>query len=335
MRYTDTPIDTQGPSRCHATISSVNGKLYVIGGMSHRFKYVNVFNIEELTWKTIETKGSVPSQLWGHSAAVVEDRYIYIWGGRTPARRTQLVLVLDTEKLEWIGIRRFVGPAPKACTEHSCTTWTNDRLIIFGGFNGEITLAHTYFYHIKKAKWEEMKQEEGVMWPGTRCGHAALMSPHGKYMLVFGGYRSDHRYLNDTWLLDLSSPSTTTAPMVTSASPDPSHVLSPTAVTPQWHPVLTASDRVPHPRTGAVHGLVGKYGMVLLGHMHTTFLSDVWLFDFETQEWKTEAPCSMLSDAGMGWIGTTSSGAMYVVPAFQHTVQHIIKITDSHHDNSS
>jgi hypothetical protein len=74
--------------RCgHAmpTIATVNGDLYIFGGLVHGTKRNDLYqlNSRELAAKYVQTSGEIPSPRVGHAAAAIVSSVLMVWGGNT------------------------------------------------------------------------------------------------------------------------------------------------------------------------------------------------------------------------------------------------------------
>ena len=64
-----------------------NGVMYLFGGnFGSNGNYNNLyfidFNNENLAWETLTVSGTKPSKRYAYGAALHQNRYMYIWGGR-------------------------------------------------------------------------------------------------------------------------------------------------------------------------------------------------------------------------------------------------------------
>ena len=83
----------------------VRSQVYVFGGEETLSKKLmgdlHVYDLHSSTWTTTATKGTPPCARSAHSATVVKDKYVVIFGGGSVSRCFNDVHVLDTQSMEW------------------------------------------------------------------------------------------------------------------------------------------------------------------------------------------------------------------------------------------
>lgn len=143
--------------------------MYIFGGYEEdiqRFSQdVHQFNLKTMNWTYIITKGVPPRWRDFHSASTIGNR-MYIFGGRGDAQGSyhsqeevypNKLIYLDTNDMKWIH-PSINNTAPIGRRSHSEFVY-NNRLYIFGGYNGE-TLTHfgdVYCYDPQLSSWSQVK----------------------------------------------------------------------------------------------------------------------------------------------------------------------------------
>lgn len=194
----------------HVLISSTGGnEQFVFGGFGQNTNlWVLRYEGDNWRWENMGNKGtSAPSQRGGHSGIFVPkgagQDYIIIFGGS----QSFLGVVTDstTYKLEdpwnWVSewkILQTTGTVPSARTEHTAVYDFNNKMVVFGGYEGNpiSALDETYFldFGVEPASWTKVNPGSK---PSARYGHSAVWG-EGE-IIVFGGKNDSGELLNDCW----------------------------------------------------------------------------------------------------------------------------------------
>lgn len=184
-------------------------------GQEEGFRYLNdlyILDIDNNKWIRPHFTGIPPSPRYFH-ASVLAGQKIFFFGGRGPRDRVLKDLhALDPETLEW-----FEGPegsgSPTARFGHSASVISGNRIVIFGGQNGEIFFNDVHILHLDTMSWS--KPSLTGQSPAPRFNHSAVLIK--QTILIFGGFyfnesfyysknnmgeRLKQCYLNDMKLLD-------------------------------------------------------------------------------------------------------------------------------------
>ena len=134
----------------------------------------------------------------------------------------------------------------------------NNRLIIFGGWNGKVALNDVFILEIESKTWTELPTFQHS--PVPRNNHASTVLENR--LLIHGGHDGS-KWLDDLWALDLSS------------YPEQQ---------PTWHR-LQPSGQPPAAR--ACHSLsrVGRKIYLLGGYDGSRCFGDLGILDFDTFTW--------------------------------------------------
>lgn len=124
-----------GPCNMHsADYVSKQKEVYVFRGGNGR-EYLNdlhALHTESLTWRRVETQGTIPQQRANHSSAILEETgELFIFGGWNGTERLNDIHILDTETSTWTCPRiGGVLPHPRA---GMTLTALRGRIYLFGG----------------------------------------------------------------------------------------------------------------------------------------------------------------------------------------------------------
>ena len=80
---------------------------------------------------------------------------------------------------------------------------SEDRIIMFGGYDGSNALGDTWLYEINENRWTNLSP---AIIGGTLTARLGMGLVHidGDQVIMFGGWSPDTGFLGDTWLYDLS-----------------------------------------------------------------------------------------------------------------------------------
>ncbi|KZV71745.1 galactose oxidase [Peniophora sp. CONT] len=253
--------------RAHS-VTLVDNIAWLFGGCDEKgcWKDVWCFNTETMQWTHPECQGSLPPPCRAHTATLVDNRRLVIFGGGEGPVYYNSVYVLDLPSRRWSAPQPVSGtniPPPRRA--HTAVHYKG-RIWVFGGGNGMTALNDVWALDLNaqgEAVWEEIKTSRRR--PSPRGYHTANLI--GNVMVVVGG--SDGRdCFSDVWALDLDTATWT------QIKPDAQH------------------RRLSHASTQ-----VGSYLFITGGHDGTEYLSDLLLFNlvslqFESRPIAGRAPAS-------------------------------------------
>lgn len=154
-----------------------------------------------MQWTHPECQGTLPPPCRAHTATLVDNRRLVIFGGGEGPVYYNAVYVLDLPARRWTAPQPVPGaniPPPRRA--HTAVHYKN-RIWVFGGGNGMTALNDVWALDINaqgEAVWEELKTSRRR--PSPRGYHTANLI--GNVMVVVGG--SDGRdCFSDVWALDL------------------------------------------------------------------------------------------------------------------------------------
>jgi len=198
---------TAGTSPCARSRHSACIKgthMYVIAGGGDNggvHNDVYVLDTETMSWTRPPTKGIAPIARWGHSTTFVGDNLI-VFGGHDGTRMLNDINILNTKTMTWSQPPPYEQndehPSPRA--GHSATYVSLgdvNKLLIFGGGDGNKIYNDIYFLDLDDFKWSRPKVKGPL--PAARCAHTADLV-NGK-LIVFGGGDGSRRF-KDIYVLN-------------------------------------------------------------------------------------------------------------------------------------
>ena len=160
-----------------------------------------------LRWREVSANGSWPDPRFSHSAVVTPDGEMLLFGGNTLDAVNHL-FSFNFARSEWTRLKPQ-GEAPAKRYGHSAVALDDGRMLVFGGFNGsflgdllEYTPSRCDGDVCSPPVWQKLSCTGTP--PCARDGHAAMLLPDGRTMLVIGGFDGKHCF-NDVHALDTTT----------------------------------------------------------------------------------------------------------------------------------
>ena len=158
-------------------------------------------------WREVSANGSWPDPRFSHSAVVTPDGEMLLFGGNTLDAVNHL-FSFSFARSEWTRLKPQ-GEAPAKRYGHSAVALDDGRMLVFGGFNGsflgdllEYTPSRCDGDVCSPPVWQKLSCTGTP--PCARDGHAAMLLPDGRTMLVIGGFDGKHCF-NDVHALDTTT----------------------------------------------------------------------------------------------------------------------------------
>ncbi|KIY51211.1 hypothetical protein FISHEDRAFT_37425, partial [Fistulina hepatica ATCC 64428] len=155
-----------------------------------------LLNIGAREWTRVSVHGPTPTGRYGHSVTMVGSKF-FVFGGQVDVEFMNDLWAFDLNSLRaavaaWELYEPTSPERPAKRTGHISVTY-GDRVIIFGGTDGQYHYNDTWSFDLKTRKWSEL-QCIGYI-PSPREGHAASLVDDVVY--VFGGRGVDGKDLGD------------------------------------------------------------------------------------------------------------------------------------------
>ncbi|XP_024143936.1 kelch repeat-containing protein [Oryzias melastigma] len=209
-------VEAQGkvPPLAYHSCSMFRGELFVLGGVFPRpnpepdgcSDLLYIFDPQLSIWYHPIVTGDTPSPRSGHSACVIQQRYIYVFGGwDTPVCYNDMYM-LDLGLMEFSAVKT-TGKAPSPRSWHGSAVLSDAKFLIHGGYNGNNALSDAFIFDIETNSWTEVALPHLSV---PRAGHSIITmetgSHHGfreegesgrKTLLVFGGGDNEGNFYSD------------------------------------------------------------------------------------------------------------------------------------------
>ncbi|XP_033962125.1 kelch repeat-containing protein [Pseudochaenichthys georgianus] len=215
-----TMVEAQGkvPPLAYHSCSMFRGELFVLGGV---FPCPNpepdgcsdslyIFDPNLSIWYQPIVTGNKPSPRSGHSACVMQQMKIYVFGGwDTPVCYNDMYM-LDLGLMEFSAVKTS-GKAPSPRSWHGSAVLSDTKFLIHGGYNGNNALTDAFVFDIDTNSWTEATLPQLSL---PRAGHSivtmetdALFKEDGdvdmdtgsigRNLLVFGGGDNERNFYCD------------------------------------------------------------------------------------------------------------------------------------------
>ncbi|KII94183.1 hypothetical protein PLICRDRAFT_99563 [Plicaturopsis crispa FD-325 SS-3] len=155
-----------------------------------------LLNLVSREWTRVSVYGPSPAGRYGHAVTMVGSKF-FVFGGGVDGEFLNDLWAFDLNSLRSKALWELYEPAPGSerpakRTGHICITYA-DKIIVFGGTDGQYHYNDTWAFDVSTRKWSEL-QCIGFI-PPPREGHAAALVDDVIY--VFGGRGVDGKDLND------------------------------------------------------------------------------------------------------------------------------------------
>ncbi|XP_035531342.1 kelch repeat-containing protein [Morone saxatilis] len=175
-----TMVEAQGkvPPLAYHSCSLFRGELFVLGGVFPRpnpepdgcSDSLYIFDPNLSIWYQPIVTGDTPSPRSGHSACVMQERKIYVFGGwDTPVCYNDMYM-LDLGLMEFSAVKT-TGKAPSPRSWHGSVVLSDTKFLIHGGYNGNNALSDTFVFDIDTNSWTEVTLPQLSV---PRAGHSII-----------------------------------------------------------------------------------------------------------------------------------------------------------------
>lgn len=214
-----TMVEAQGkvPPLAYHSCSLFRGELFVLGGVFPRpnpepdgcSDSLYIFDPHLSIWYQPIVTGDTPSPRSGHSACVMQERKIYVFGGwDTPVCYNDMYM-LDLGLMEFSAVKA-TGKAPSPRSWHGSAVLSDTKFLIHGGYNGNNALSDTFIFDTDTNSWTEVtlpqlsapRAGHSIITMET-AGHRRLLEEEedagsvGRTLLVFGGGDNEGNFYSD------------------------------------------------------------------------------------------------------------------------------------------
>ncbi|KAF9270024.1 hypothetical protein L218DRAFT_1071519 [Marasmius fiardii PR-910] len=157
-----------------------------------------LLNLVSKEWTRVSTgsQGPTPVGRYGHAVTMASGSKFIVFGGQVDGEFLNDIWSFDLNSLRSKPTWEFIEPSsperPAKRTGHVCVTH-GDRIIVFGGTDGQYHYKDTWSFDLNTRRWTELKCIGYI--PEAREGHAAALVDDVMY--VFGGRGVDGKDLGD------------------------------------------------------------------------------------------------------------------------------------------
>jgi len=208
--------------------------------------------------------GTSPAARACHTLTEFGDRtsHFLLFGGEDGKRGLfNNAFVLDySTQLEWKNVATNGTPPCSRCL-HTMTS-NQDKMLLFGGFDGKKPLDDLYSLDLRTSQWSKITPEGDH--PRPTYGHTSVII--GKRVYYFGG-RDEKTFLNKIYAFDPGSG--------------------------KWSEVDCGAG-IPPPRSGHTATVLGQNMFIFGGARGKEHFNDVWRYDTRTNSWEQ---CSNAGEA--------------------------------------
>ncbi|KAJ6627112.1 hypothetical protein B0H10DRAFT_2210524 [Mycena sp. CBHHK59/15] len=163
-----------------------------------------LLNLMSREWTRVTVYGPSPAGRYGHAVTMAGGSKFIVFGGQVDGEFLNDLWSFDLNSLRaratWELCEPTSAERPAQRTGHACITFEN-RIIIFGGTDGQYHYNDTWTFDLTTRKWAEL-QCIGFI-PSPREGHAAALVDDVIY--VFGGRGVDGKDLSDLAAFKISN----------------------------------------------------------------------------------------------------------------------------------
>ncbi|KAG1749813.1 uncharacterized protein EDB91DRAFT_1327252 [Suillus paluster] len=162
-----------------------------------------LLNLVSREWTRVAMHGPAPAGRYGHAVTMVGTKF-FVFGGQVDGEFLNDLWSFDLNTLRtqtaWELCQPVGAARPAQRTGHACVTY-QDRIIMFGGTDGQYHYNDTWSYDTNTRTWTEL-QCIGFI-PSPREGHAAAVVDDVIY--IFGGRGVDGKDLGDLAAFKMSN----------------------------------------------------------------------------------------------------------------------------------
>ncbi|KAJ3768819.1 hypothetical protein FB446DRAFT_694490 [Lentinula raphanica] len=163
-----------------------------------------LLNLVSREWTRVTVSGPGPIGRYGHAVTMAHTTKFIIFGGQVDREFLNDLWSFDLNSLRtrpaWELIEPTSPERPAQRTGHVCVNY-GDRILIFGGTDGQYHYNDTWSFDLNTRKWSELTCIGFI--PAPREGHAAALVDDVIY--IFGGRGVDGKDLNDLAAFKLSN----------------------------------------------------------------------------------------------------------------------------------
>ncbi|XP_061173102.1 kelch domain-containing protein 2-like [Saccostrea echinata] len=205
-KWTLLKVAGKAPTRAYHSATLYRNELWIFGGVYPRpdpqpdgcSNEIHIFSPVSENWYQPIVNGEKPLCRSGHSATMINDQLVIFGGWDAPICYNDLH-ILDMCVVEW-SKPEVLGTPPLPRSWHASCALANNRILIHGGYDGNLALEDTHIFNLGTLSWMRIRMDPT---PIPRCGHQALSLPYyhenqeQDEVLIFGGGDNDGAFFHD------------------------------------------------------------------------------------------------------------------------------------------
>ncbi|KAK7909577.1 hypothetical protein WMY93_014261 [Mugilogobius chulae] len=205
-----TMVEAQGkvPPLAYHSCTLFRGELWVLGGVFPRphpqpdgcSDALYIFDPQLSIWYQPIVTGVKPAARSGHSACLMQQRSLYLFGGWDTPVCFNDMFTLDLGLMEFSAVTTH-GKAPSPRSWHGSAVLSDSKFLIHGGYNGSHALSDAFIFDTDTNTWTEVVLPELRL---PRAGHSLITMETGqeqdgeaRALLVFGGGDNEGTFYSD------------------------------------------------------------------------------------------------------------------------------------------
>jgi hypothetical protein len=204
------PVSIVPSSRfSHDTAVLNNNNIVLFGGYGLNDYSISVlsdtweYDSSTRNWTKINITGSIPNARQDHTLTYIDNNQALLFGGYDGNNPLQDTWVYESTSNTWTE-PNISGDIPTARYSHSTAYAGNNKLVMFGGYDGISPLQDTWIYESTSNTWTEPNISGDI--PTGRISQSMCFIDNDKVVMFGGSYFDDGwNNLNDLWIYDLSS----------------------------------------------------------------------------------------------------------------------------------
>lgn len=205
-KWTLLKVAGKAPTRAYHSATLYRNELWIFGGVYPRpdpqpdgcSNEIHIFSPVSENWYQPIVNGEKPLCRSGHSATMLNDQLVIFGGWDAPICYNDLH-ILDMSFVEW-SKPKVLGTPPLPRSWHASCALANNRILIHGGYDGDLALEDTHIFNLGTLSWMKIRLDPT---PIPRCGHQSLSLPYyhenqeQDEVLIFGGGDNDGAFFHD------------------------------------------------------------------------------------------------------------------------------------------
>lgn len=205
-------VTGKAPTRAYHTACLYRHEIWIFGGIYPNpdpqpdgcSNEIHVFSPVMGNWYTPIVNGEKPAARSGHSATIIKEEMVVFGGWDFPYCFND-IYILDLSLVEWRK-PEMKGSPPKPRSWHASCALSHSRVLIHGGYDGDIALDDIHIFDVATMCWMEILL---TCSPVPRVGHTCLCLPFTSAnedddeVLIFGGGDNEKKFFGDLFSISV------------------------------------------------------------------------------------------------------------------------------------